>query len=173
MDTSTSGSSLTPDNAATRSPGPGRSLAGGVSLLTLAAVLLPIVENWRRPPKDSFPLSYYPMFAAKRGATARCTYLIGSDAAGGRHCLPYELIGPGGLNQIRRQLRQIAKRGHGPAVCATVAARVAHSQPGPGPDLVSIQLVTGEYSLTSYCAGRREPLRERIVADAVVPRVTR
>ncbi len=42
-------------------------LAGGVALL--GSVLVPIRQNWRAKPRDGFPLSYYPMFSAKRSGT--------------------------------------------------------------------------------------------------------
>lgn len=153
---------------AARQSASGRSLAAGISVLAIAAVLAPIIENWRALPKDSFPLSYYPMFAAKRGATARCTYLIGLDADGGRRCLPHTLAGTGGLNQVRRQLNRAGKRKDRAAICRKVAARVGKNRM-LYPDIVAVRFMAGEYCLKSYCAGVRAPLTETILAEAPVP----
>ncbi len=43
-------------------PSPAKWIAGGLSVLMIALVLWPIVENWREQPQDSYPLSYYRKF---------------------------------------------------------------------------------------------------------------
>ena len=52
---------------------PGKAMAAAASLLLLGAVMAPVRQNWRRGGRDGFPLSYYPMFSAKRRATASVT----------------------------------------------------------------------------------------------------
>lgn len=144
-------------------------LAGGMSILMVGAVLRPISENWRRKPKDSFPCSHYPMFSKKRGECERVTYVVGVDARGARRPLPYGCIGTGGLNQVRRQVRKIARRGKVAEgdkaveeLCEAVAARLARWQDGRYDDVVAIQLVTGKYRLDDFFTGRPEPEWERV-----------
>lgn len=139
--------------------------AGGLSLALIGAVLAPIVENWRRKPRDSFPLSHYPMFSKRRGQCERVTYLVGIDARGNRRPLPYHCAGPGGLNQVRRQIRKIARHGAAAdALCAATAARRAARRDSEYADLVAIHLVTGKYRLRDFFAGREEPEWERVHA---------
>lgn len=143
----------------------GKWLASGISVLMVGAALRPIVENWRRRPKDSFPLSYYPMFSKQRKPTERVTYLVGIDAQGARRLLPYDCAGAGGLNQVRRQIRKIARQDQAAGeLCAAIAARLALRPDDRYADLVTIHLVTGRYRLHEYFAGRREPEWERVHA---------
>jgi hypothetical protein len=151
----------------------GRILAGGVSALTLAAVLLPIAENWRAEPRDSFPLSYYPMFALRRSKRTRFSYLLGIDARGGRRPLPYTLAGSGGLNQVRRQINRCVREGRAEALCERVAANPALARlAGPFADVVEVRIVTGEFRLGRFYKGETEPASERVHAFRRVSRPT-
>src|SRR5262245_2700012 len=136
----------------------------GVSLVIVGVVLSPIVENWQKRPKDNFPLSYYPMFTENRPEIQSCTYLVGFDAAGNRHLLPYKLARQGGgLNQVRRQLARLVKDGRADEVCRAVAGRVAKSKREP--QIVAVQVVTGSYALNDYFTGKSTaPLREVVHA---------
>lgn len=144
-------------------------LAGGLTLLTVAALLRPIRENWRASPKDSFPLSHYPMFSFKRAERARVSYLVGVDARGGRRPLPYLCAGEGGLNQVRRQINRAVREGWADGLCEAVAAsptlRLAAFA-----DVVEVRIVTGEYRLTDYFGGNTAPLAERVHAARPVRR---
>jgi hypothetical protein len=138
-----------------------RWLAGGFSLGLLGAVLWPIAQNWRPEPHDDFPLSYYPMFSRRRGKRASVTHLIGLDAEGRRILIAYRLIGPGGFNQVRRQLRKVVARGGAAALCQKVAprARAAH------PEVVTLRVVTGTYTLDRFFRGDRAPRSEEVHAE--------
>lgn len=141
----------------------------GLALLT--AVVAPARQHWRATPGDGFPLSSYPMFTAKRAATATVTYLIGFDRVGRRVVLPSSVAGPGGLNQVRRQLRREVVSGRAGQAGLAVADRLA-AHPGPRfADVVEVQVVTGTYRFDDYFAGRTEPRRERV--DAACPVVRR
>jgi len=142
-----------------------RWLARIVTLLTVGVVLSPIAENRRTPPKDSFPLSYYPMFSLKRAKRWRVTYLVGIDARGERRLLPYTCAGCGGLNQVRRQINRAVREGEADAVCRRVAASAALRRGGRFADLVEVRLVTGEYRLADYFGGKIEPRREHVRAS--------
>src|SRR5262252_8653059 len=108
------------------SSGLGRSklLAVCFSFAMIGAVLSPIRQNWRQSPQDNFPLSYYPMFSAKRRPVEIFYYFVGLDRDGGRHIIRHGLL-DGGENQVRRQLRKIIDDGNAPELAQQVAERVA------------------------------------------------
>jgi len=145
-------------------------LAGALTLATVAALLLPIAENWRATPKDSFPLSYYPMFSLKRSKRARVTYLVGIDERGERRILPYGCAGAGGMNQVRRQINRAVREGRAETLCEAVAASPRLRREGPFADLVEVRVVSGEYRLKDYFAGNKVPVAERVLAARPVRR---
>lgn len=138
-----------------------RWLAGGFSLGLLGAVLWPITQNWREAPRDDFPLSYYPMFSHRRGKRASVTHLLGLDAVGRRIPISYGLIGFGGFNQVRRQLRKVVERGGAAALCREVAPQVRAAHP----EVVTLRVVTGTYTLDRFFGGDRAPRAEEIHAE--------
>ncbi len=87
--------------------------AAAFSAAVLGAVLLPIRQNWREHKRDSFPLSYYPMFSTQRKERVDLLYVVGLTAAGERRLIPYSYAGTGGLNQVRRQLGRLVRGGAG------------------------------------------------------------
>src|SRR5262245_18946920 len=92
----------------------GKYRAALLSMALIGAVLWPLHENWQSKPKDSFPLSYYPMFSNRRDVVETFYYVLGIDAEGKRYQIPYKMIGEGGSNQVRRQLRKIMNEGRAP-----------------------------------------------------------
>lgn len=151
---------------------PSKRLAGGITLFTAAALLRPLAEHWRAESKDSFPLSHYPMFSLKRSDRARVTYLVGIDADGGRHRLPYRCAGMGGLNQVRRQINRAVREGRAELLCETVASSPLLRQTGSLGRIVEVQIVTGTYGLTNYFSGKtRSPMAEKIHATRPTRRV--
>jgi len=141
------------------------------SLVLIAAVLWPIQQNWREDPRDSFPLSYYPMFTNKRDPVETFYYMIGQDAMGKRHHIRYKDIGDGGGNQVRRQLRRIMNEGHAPELAKDVAARMANKDGKPWSELVSVAVIKGKYGLDPwFVQGHKEPVSEKIYGFAKVER---
>ena len=147
-----------------------RSLAALFSLVMIGVVLSPIVENGRDRPQDSFPLSYYPMFTTKRGATYNVTYLAASDAAGHRQGLSYRLAGSGGFNQVRRQIRKTARDGRADQLCACVAAKLAPRDGEPYIDLIDVHVLTGTFDIARYFSGDKMPVKEKIHATCSIER---
>lgn len=145
-------------------------LAAATSLALLGAVLAPVAQNWRAQPRDSFPLSYYPMFSMRRRPTLEVTHLVGFDAHGRRVALPYKLTGSCGLNQTRKQLQRRVNRGEGEAVCRAVANRLAARGDQRYAAVVRVGVVTGRYRLDDYFSGPCEPQREVVHACAPVVR---
>jgi hypothetical protein len=110
---------------------PGKYRAALASLVLIGAVLWPIHENWRKNPRDNFPLSYYPMFSARRDAVETFYYVLGRDAEGARYQIPAKMIGTGGGNQVRRQLRKIMNEGRAPELAQSVARKLARNDSPP------------------------------------------
>jgi hypothetical protein len=141
-----------------------------LSLLMLAVVMSPVVENWREEPRDSFPLSYYPMFTERRGETTRVSYLAGFDQQGNRQVIPYFLIGTGGLNQVRRQIPKLIDRRQANELCREVSARIARRRIEPYSSMVTLRVVTGTYGLANRYAGEKAPISEHVHARCDVKR---
>ncbi len=149
----------------------GKPLAAAFSLAVLLAILWPIRQNWQPKPKDDFPLSYFPMFSHKRGATYKVNYFIGYDDQGQRYCVPYRFAGSGGFNQVRRQINKKVKRGKGASVLDKVAERLARSEQEPYLRLTRVALVTGEYHLDDYfLKNHKMPLYEEVLAEKTIER---
>ncbi len=140
-------------------------LRGGISMLVLGAILWPPRENWRSRPRDGFPLSYCPMFTARRGRRVAVTYIRGVDAAGGEHLLPYLCVGNGGLNQVRRQINRRIREGQASEVCRCAAIWLASPAGGSVPPVVRVELVTGRFRLADYYAGRLTPIDCQVVTS--------
>src|SRR5262249_2395394 len=102
-----------------------------LSLGLVVAVLSPIRENWRAQPHDSFPLSYFPMFSARRKATETFYYLVGRDKQGARYLIPFLYAGSAGLNQTRRQIDRIVREQRASQLAETVAERLTHEAEAP------------------------------------------
>jgi hypothetical protein len=145
-----------------------KSVAIGAGILMIGAALWPIVENWREKPRDNFPLSYYPMFSAKRGKKESINYIVGYDRHGQRHIIPYTYAGTGGMNQVRRQINLLVKRGEAERLCRDVAERLAADREGPLAEVVTVQVISGTYRLSDYFRGAKQPVAEDILATATV-----
>jgi hypothetical protein len=136
----------------------------------LAAVLAPIVQNWRDEPEDSFPLSFYPMFTEARNEIARPNYLVGYDLEGNRQLLPYVYVGQGGMNQVRRQVNSLVNKGDAARLCRTINANLVRRNDPAYADLVRVDIVTGSYRFDDYFTGNKQPQSERVNASCPVTR---
>jgi hypothetical protein len=146
----------------------GQVLALCFSYALIGAVLWPIGQNWRAHPKDNFPLSYYPMFSAKREAVETFYYVVGLDAEGKRRYIPHTIIGDGGGNQVRRQLRKIVNAGRAPELAQQVAERLARKRSYR--KIVSVSVIRGQYSVDDFFHGKKDPISERVYGFAEVER---
>ena len=141
----------------------GKLLPALFSVLLIALVLSPIIENWRAKPTDGFPLSHFPMFTSKREATENVTHLVGLDANGNRYVIPHRFAGTGGMNQVRKQIRKSARsKEDAPKLCQTVAEEVAERRSERYAKIVKVVVVSGEYNLDNYFAGAKNPVEEKI-----------
>jgi hypothetical protein len=148
----------------------GKRVAFLSSLAMIGAVLWPVHQNWRTKPKDSFPLSYYPMFSAKRDAVETFNYLVGLDAEGKRYLIPHTFAGAGGLNAVRRQVNRLVREGKSQGLAYKLARKVATREKEPWSKIVSVSVVTGKYAVDDWFHGKKDPVSERIRATAPVER---
>lgn len=150
-------------------------LATALSAAVLGAVLAPVRHNWTAKPRDGFPLSYYPMFSARRAANVYVHYLIGVTADGERIRLPHHFAGPGGLNQVRRQIRRLVRENRTDELCQRAAAelvrRRARRKTGPYHLVVAVHVVRGRFHLDSCFTNGEVVGTEKVLAtvDCVAP----
>ena len=145
-----------------------RLLASVLSAGMIAAVLWPVRQNRRREPVDGFPLSYYPMFSARRRAKARVIHLVGVDADGGSIRIPYACAGEGGLNQVRRQIGRACREGRAAALCELVAGDVCR-RPALA-NVVEVRLVESTFRLDDYFLRRDAAIGSRVLGSVAVAR---
>ena len=147
-----------------------RARAAVFSAALLAAVLSPLLQ-YRRPLAervDGFPLSWYPMFSAKRHRRMSVTHAVGVTVDGSRLFLPFETLGPGGVNQVRRQLHRVAVREARPeAYAGALAERVARSQDCA--DVIRVEVVRTQFDLDDCLISRRVDGESTVLASAAVP----
>jgi hypothetical protein len=135
----------------------------------VGAALVPL-RQYRRPTGervDGFPLSYYPMFSARRGQFGSVSYAVGVYADGSRRNLPYNMLGPGGVNQVRKQLSRAVSRGQVEDYARRLAARVAEHPAGA--DVVRVEIVRGEFDLDATLIQRSLQGNETVLTGADVP----
>ena len=146
-----------------------RTGAAVFSAAVLAAVLSPLLQ-YRRPLAsrvDSFPLSWYPMFSAKRRRRAWVTHAVGVTADGRRRSLPLDALGTGGLNQVRRQLYRVAVREARPdAFASALAVRVARRRDCA--DVMRVEVVRTRFDLDGCLISKRVNGDSTVLASAAV-----
>ena len=98
-----------------------RSAAILVSAVVLAITLAPAL---REPPRDSFPLSDYPMFARARGVSS-LDVVVGFDEVGQLHRVPPSAVANAEVMQAAQTIAHAVRERRARALCAEVAARVA------------------------------------------------
>lgn len=158
------------DSVPIASPERARKRTPAVFIAIAVLVLLsPVAENWKSKPVDSFPLSYYPMFSHRRESTFRGNSVVGISPDGTRQVLPYRVIGTGGFNQVRRQVRAQVKAGRGEDLCAQVAARLSRSKDAALRDLHTVQVLRATHDVDAFLAGDRTPLEAEVYAACEVP----
>jgi len=135
----------------------------------VGAVLAPIVNQFRDAPRDSFPLSHYPMFSARRGEHLRVAFVRGVRADGSIVVLDSRLAARGGMNQERKQIAARARRRRrASSLAARVACRIKRR--GIHPDVVAVEVVRGRFSIADYFkSGPVEPVDVEVRARADIP----
>lgn len=145
-----------------------RHRAGWVSAVLVGATLVPLLQ-YRRPREervDGFPLSWYPMFSARRRRWTTVGYAVGIDAAGTRRRLPSAALGPAGLNQVRRQLNRSVREGRAGEYAAAVARRLP--QVRGCAEVTRVEIVRGRVDLDRWFDDPVLAVRDTVVAGADV-----
>lgn len=147
-----------------------RAGAAVLSAAVLGAVLWPLRQHRRAVAErvDGFPLSHYPMFIADRRRCCGITYVVAVRSTGTRTFLRHDALGPGGLNQVRRQLYRVAvTEGRAAEYVAALAARI-RAERGYA-DVVRVEVVRGRFDLDACLLDRAVRGRETVLAAADVP----
>jgi hypothetical protein len=142
------------------------------TVLVCGAVLSPIVQGFRDKPRDDFPLSWFPMFAAARPDLEKPVYAVA--LGGGEHAfVPSYYWSAGGFNQGASQLIRVAAAGPTKLrpLCERIAGAVAKRPPRGVSAPTVLQIRRGTYSLeTFFGAGDATPISEVVLVSCAVPR---
>lgn len=134
-----------------------RPVAYVVGMGLAALVAAPAFGN---PPRDSFPLSTYPMFSSRR-AMPVLEQVVAVERNGATRPVPPQLIVNDEVMQAAVTVRQAVHRG--PAAVATLCRHIA-TQMGNAPryeDVVLIEIVSARYDPILYFTEAPEPV-ERV-----------
>lgn len=138
-----------------------------VGVALIGAVLMPPLRD---PPRDSFPLSTYPMFSSKR-ERAVLDHAVGIDAAGASRPLPPGAVASGEVMQAAMTLRRAARGGRATSerLCGEIAERltgIAHLD-----DIERVQIISALYDPVAYFAvDDPKPLKSKVRAECEVVR---
>lgn len=140
-----------------------------VIVVTVLAVLTPLNPDWRGRQKDSFPLSWYPMFSKERPEHETPLYAVGLREDGSRAYLDVSLWTTGGFNQGREMLADAVREGTSrrQEFCARIAKAAAKKRK----KVVEVRLVRGTFDRRRFFVdGDHQPLREKVLASCPVER---
>lgn len=133
--------------------------------LIVAATMWPALRD---PPRDSFPLSTYPMFSAVRGQ-AWLHVIVGFDADEHEYQIPPRLVVNIEVMQAAQTIRIAVRRRRPKRLCEQVAARVADD-----PDfaqIVRLEVQSRRFDPRTYFveADGKTPLKVRRRARCEIP----
>ena len=136
-----------------------------LSLLFGAAVLSPL---FRSPPRDSYPLSNYPMFSQRIDAENDVRTAVGFTGDGERELLSPRLISDSDeVMQAVQDVGDAVAAGTTAELCTAIAGRVA----GSGrTELMTVAVVTERHDSVAYFRGAEDPLATTVHAECAVPR---
>lgn len=138
------------------------------SIGLVLAVLWPLQ---RQPPKDSFPLSTFPMFSKARPRFADISHVVGVDGEGERRPIPPALVANGEVLQAKVTIERTIRRGRRGAMklCSEVAGRVAEAG-DEFADVGKIEVRGDRYLVVGYFTSAKKPVSSRIHARCNVRR---
>lgn len=136
------------------------------SAVVIAATIWPALRD---PPRDSFPLSTYPMFSSVRDKPS-VHVIVGFTAAGNERRIPPKLIANAEVMQAAQTISKAIRRKQAKQLCARVAGRVAEDPEYA--DLVRLEVQSRRFDPRTYFTSEsgRTPLRQRRRASCEVPR---
>lgn len=124
---------------------PNRLFAAIISIVMIAATVEPVL---RKPWEDSFPLSPYAMFAFKRPTKLTMDYAFGVTATGERRTLTPRIVGSAEVLQALTVIQRARAKNELPALCTTIASRVADLDRYA--DVTEIRIVSGTHDAVDY-----------------------
>jgi hypothetical protein len=134
-------------------------------------MLSAVVQNWQARPRDSFPLSYFPMFTSDLDDSQTEHYLVGFDDRNRRYVIHYNNILPGGsMPRVRGEVREMVRRNQAAELCQRASARIAERNPRSLRSVTRLDVMTGRYSLVEYLGGNKLPRSETVRATCAVAR---
>lgn len=149
-----------------------RTTASIVCLLVCVIVASPVRYHWVDGVKDSWPLSWYPMFRNPRPDKETVTHMVARDSEGVIHWLPYQRWARGGFNQGRNQLVRIVELGPERAreVCEEVALGLLDDPLPGGETAVDVVVLLSVFNRDAwFLEGERVPEENKIAAICPVP----
>lgn len=127
----------------------------GAVAVSMVAAFLVVQPAFRDPPRDSYPLSNYPMFAQPLEATNSADAVIGLTADGERRTLsPQRIAETDEVIQAVGFVYNELAAGRADRLCADVAQRVADAGPS---QVVTVQVITERQDAVAYFQGVRDP----------------
>ncbi len=135
-------------------------------LLVIAAMLWPVL---REPPRDSYPLSPYPMFSTTRERLSTVATVVGLTAQGDRVRLGPRLVG--GTDEVMLAVRTAslavaAGEDRVISLCEQVAERVIDAG---RTDIVTVEVVTETYDAVDHLAHGAPAYSVSVHATCEVP----
>jgi hypothetical protein len=140
-----------------------------VSVVLLGAVCSPLA---RRPPRDDFPLSHYPMFASEPARREAPSYHVLARARTGRaRPVPPDLLGSEEIMQAHQTVHLAIRRGPeaARALCETVALRIAREGGEAWADVDALEVRTDRFDPIAYWEGDRAPRDSKVHARCSMP----
>jgi len=141
-----------------------RATAAAVSIAMIVATASPVL---RKPWEDGFPLSPYAMFAFRRPTKLTMDYPLGITASGGRRYLAPWIVGSSEVLQALYVIARAKAQRTLPALCTTIASRVATLDDYR--DVVQIRIVSGTHEAVDFLV-RDQIGTEQERARCMVPR---
>lgn len=137
-----------------------------ISVVVVAATMWPALRD---PPRDSFPLSNYPMFSAVR-ERPWIHIVVGFDADGNEHRIGPKMIANAEVMQAAQTVSKAVAYKRAGSLCAQVAERVAGS--GDYAQVVRLEVQSRQFDPRTYFTTRDgdTPLRQRRRARCEVRR---
>ncbi len=127
----------------------------GAVVVSVVTVILVVQPAFRDPPRDSYPLSNFPMFAQPLEATNSADAVIGVTADGDRRTLsPQRIAETDEVIQAVGYVHNELAAGRAGRLCSDVAQRVADAGPS---QVVAIQVLTERQDAVAYFQGARNP----------------
>lgn len=151
---------------------PARAWAALVIVVACLGTASPLVPELRGRKGDSFPLSWFPMFAKERPDVETPTYVFGVTDAEKRVKVDVSFWTSGGFNQGRNELTTTVKAGPDRLfeLCEKIAQRVVKKNRKEHRKVTEVRVARAKFDRERYFTGDTSPTDERILTTCRVIR---